>query len=183
MKQCILLLAGKRSLVDFGWRTSGIRFQLIVVLGFRVEFRNFETGNAFEVISNAVAKIFTGDDGWRHWRKNVPNDDLMQSSDQYHTATTHIPFTINTLATSSVQPTELPIMDRSLDCFALKSFQYPDSMPVYLKGRCLRHCSTSNSNDFSDHYPFQVSVSIHGRDFRKVLDVENIFGLILKQNF
>ena len=102
----------------------------------------------------------------------------MQSRDQFHTDNTHIPSTITTQATSSVQPgtTELPIVDRSLDSFALKSFQYPDSMPVYLKGKCLRHCSTSNSNDLSDHYPFQVTVSIHGRDFRKVLDAENIFG-------
>ena len=109
----------------------------------------------------------------------------MQSRDQYHTDNTHIPSTITTQATSSVQPgtTELPIVDRSLDSFALKSFQYPDSMPVYLKGKCLRHCSTSNSNDLSDHYPFQVTVSIHGRDFRKVLDAENIFGRILNQNF
>lgn len=113
-------------------------------------------------------KLFIGNDGVI---QDVLHGDFKQIPDRYHTDTTEIPSTIG-LATSSALPrtTELPITEASFDAFAMKSFQLPDSMPVYnFKGKCLRHCSTSQADNLLDRYPFQVSVSIHGRDYRKVL--------------
>ena len=110
-------------------------------------------------------KLYFGDDGVNH---NVINDQTTPVLYQYQNDTTPIP-TSTSFATSSVPHSELPTTDTSFDSFVVKSFQFPDSMPVYsFKGKCLRHCSTSDSDNLLDHYPFQVSVIIQNRIFRKV---------------
>ena len=112
-------------------------------------------------------KLYVGDNGVI---QDVINGQPAHVPSQYQTDTTPIPTGIS-IATSIVPHSALPTADTSFDSksFQLKSFQFPDSMPVYsFKGKCLRHCSTSDSDYLSDHYPFQVSVFIRDRIFRKV---------------
>ena len=110
-------------------------------------------------------KLYVGDNGVI---QDVINGQTRQVPDQYQTDTTPI-LTASSIATSIVPHSALPTADTSFDSFALKSFQFPDSMPVYsFKGKCLRHCSTSDSDNLFDHYPFQVSVIIRNSMFRKV---------------
>ena len=114
-------------------------------------------------------KLYVGNNGVI---QDVINGQTAQVPGQYQTDTTPIP-TATSIATSSVPHSALPTSDTSFDSFNLKSFQFPDSMPVYnFKGKCLRHCSTSNSDNLSDHYPFQVSVIIRDRFFRKVFSFQ-----------
>ena len=112
-------------------------------------------------------KLYFGDDGVNH---NVINAKTTPVPYQYQTDTTP---TASSIATSSVPHSALPTTDTSFDSFVVKSFQFPDSMPVYsFKGKCLRHCSTSDSNNLLDHYPFQVSVIIRNRIFRNVFSLK-----------
>ena len=114
-------------------------------------------------------KLYVGENGVIH---DLINDQKTRISAQYHTDTTSIS-TTTSIATSSVPQSALPTADISFDSFAFKSFQLPDSMPVYnFKGKCLRHCSTSDTDHLSDHYPFQVSVIIRDRIFRKVFSFQ-----------
>ena len=110
-------------------------------------------------------KLYFGDDSVNH---NIINGQTTPVLYQYQTDTTPIP-TSTSIATSSVPFSPLPTAEQSFDSLLVKSFQFPNSMPVYsFKGKCLRHCSTSDSDNLFDHYPFQVSVIIRNRMFRNV---------------